>query len=256
MCRSKQDDEIAAFLAQQSGTIALLGDAVSERGTPEEFDRCCDPLCGLLKDRLRLVVGNHEYGSRDAGPSFESFGVRAGLPGQGWYPYDLGERHVIGFGLVLQGRRCVRREVATITVAGNGLLQPASTIHARVLAYPRWSSVEHRSFESMQSIRILLARPSVDVLSGHDHDDERFQPLDTTLTPLTPLTAPDHGRGCRSLRRRFACPGAVPEVGLEPTRGRPQRFLSLAFDVSPSARLSSRCVRMRRTDVRMCYTVR
>lgn len=24
---------------------------------------------------------------------------------------------------------------------------------------------------------------------------------------------------------RFACPGAVPEVGLEPTRGRPQRFL-------------------------------
>ncbi|WP_448576517.1 hypothetical protein [Thermomicrobium sp.] len=89
-CRSKQDDEIAAFLAQQSGTIALLGDTVSERGTPEEFDRCCDPLCGLLKDRLRLVVGNHEYGSRDAGPSFESFGVRAGLPGQGWYPYDLG----------------------------------------------------------------------------------------------------------------------------------------------------------------------
>ena len=27
------------------------------------------------------------------------------------------------------------------------------------------------------------------------------------------------------MSRRFACPGAVPEVGLEPTRGRPQRFL-------------------------------
>ena len=82
-CRSKQDDEIAAFPAQQPGIIALLGTIVYERGTPEEFDRCCDPLCGPLKDRLRLVVGNHEYGSHVAGPYFEYFGARAGFPGQG-----------------------------------------------------------------------------------------------------------------------------------------------------------------------------
>ena len=41
-CRSKQDDEMAAFPAQQPGIIALLGTIVYERWTPEEFDHCCD----------------------------------------------------------------------------------------------------------------------------------------------------------------------------------------------------------------------
>ena|GEM_PF-2448677 len=137
----------------------------------------------------------------------------------------------------------------------------------------------------MQPIWSLLVRSGVDiVLSGHDHDYERFQPLDADGHP-----DPRHGTmqfvvgtGGRSLRPlgksagtwpgqdgadpanpsvadqtpplarspagvfwssrgvtlaypsytsvphctpRFACPGAVPEVGLEPTRGYPQRFL-------------------------------
>ncbi|ACM06068.1 putative purple acid phosphatase-like protein [Thermomicrobium roseum DSM 5159] len=220
-CRSKQDDEIAAFLAQQPGIIALLGDVVYERGTPEEFARCFDPLYGPLKDRLRPAVGNHEYGSRDAGPYFEYFGARAGLPGQGWYSYDLGEWHII----VLNSNckpvgGCDEKSPQYQWLKADLTTHPARC----TLAYwhhPRWSSGEHGSFESMQPIWSLLVRSGVDiVLSGHDHDYERFQPLDADGHP-----DPRHGTmqfvvgtGGRSLRP-LGNPLPTSAIGTDTTFG-------------------------------------
>jgi len=202
-CRSKNDDAVAAFLAQQPGTIALLGDVVYERGTAAEFADCFDPLYGRSKERLRPTVGNHEYGSRNARPYFDYFGASAGLPGQGWYSYDLGAWHI-----VVLNSNCKPVGGCDETSPQYQWLRADLAAHPTrcTLAYwhhPRWSSGEHGSFESMQPIWELLSRMGADVvLSGHDHDYERFQPLDANGRP-----DPEHGMvqfvvgtGGRSLR--------------------------------------------------------
>lgn len=183
-CGTDRDDAVARFLANQEGLIALLGDVVYEKGTSTEFGRCFDPIYGQLKDRLRPAVGNHEYGTRGAQGYFDYFGSLAGEPGRGWYSYDVGAWHVI-----VLNSNCKQ-------VGGCGPDSPQYqwllgdlTAHPTLctLAYwhhPRWSSGEHGNFESMQSIWELLYRTGVDlVLSGHDHDYERFLPLDAQGQP-------------------------------------------------------------------------
>lgn len=65
-CRSHRDDAVASFLATRRGTIALLGDLAYEKGKPSEFRDCFDPLYGVLRERIRPAVGNHEYGMKGA----------------------------------------------------------------------------------------------------------------------------------------------------------------------------------------------
>lgn len=208
-CRSQNDDAVAAFLAQQPGTIALLGDVVYERGTAEEFRNCFDPLFGSVKERIHPAIGNHEYGSRDARPYFDYFGASAGLPGQGWYSYDLGAWHV-----VVLNSNCKPAGGCDETSPQYQWLRADLAAHPTrcTLAYwhhPRWSSGEHGNFESMQPIWELLSRTGVDlVLSGHDHDYERFQPLDANGHPdpeqgIVQFVVGTGGRSLRPIQHRL-----------------------------------------------------
>jgi len=178
-CRSKKDDAVARFLAEQTGTIALLGDVVYEKGTATEFRRCFDPLYGTMRDRLRPAVGNHEYKTTKARGYFDYFGEAAGKPDEGWYSYNLGAWHI-----VVLNSNCDEVGGCDVNSPQYRWLQQDLASHPTVctLAYwhhPRWSSGEHGSDDVMQDIWTLLAEQGVDVvLSGHDHDYERFRPLD------------------------------------------------------------------------------
>lgn len=183
-CRTDADDAVARFLARQTGTIALLGDVVYERGTAEEFRECFDPLYGAMKDRLRPAVGNHEYRSPAAQPYFDYFGAAAGLPGQGWYSYDLGSWHIVVLNSNCKEVGGCGPDSPQYRWLAEDLAQHPSRCTLAYWHHPRWSSGEHGSFASMQPVWALLSQWGVDVvLSGHDHDYERFRPLDAAGRP-------------------------------------------------------------------------
>ena len=80
----------------------MLGDAVYQHGTAEEFRRCYTPSWGRFRDRTKAALGNHEYGTGNAAAAIAYFR----LPARGWYAYQLGAWRVIVPQLELRrGRR-------------------------------------------------------------------------------------------------------------------------------------------------------
>jgi hypothetical protein len=207
-CASRHDDAVAAFLARQPGAILLLGDVVYEKGSASEFQRCFDPIYAPLRDRLRPVVGNHECRTAGATPYFDYFGSAAGEPGHGWYGFDLGAWHV-----VVLNSNCKPAGGCGPGSPQYAWLQEDLAHHPALCTlvawhHPRWSSGEHGNFEAMQPIWELLAQHGVElVLSGHDHDYERFQPLDAQGHPdpehgIVQFVVGTGGRGLRPLGDR------------------------------------------------------
>jgi acid phosphatase type 7 len=72
-CRSRGDEATAALVARIPGTVAVLGDAVYEYGTADEFRRCYS--WRGLRGRTRAALGNHEYYSAGAASAFAYFGL-------------------------------------------------------------------------------------------------------------------------------------------------------------------------------------
>src|SRR2546421_8369426 len=65
------------------------------KGSAEDFKNCYDPAWGRFKDRTKPALGNHEYVDPTAPGYFQYWGLAAGLPGKGYYAYDLGDWHVV-----------------------------------------------------------------------------------------------------------------------------------------------------------------
>jgi hypothetical protein len=174
-CDSSGDEATAAILARERGTIAVLGDAVYDHGTADEFRRCYAGSWGRFRNRTRAALGNHEYGTGNAAAAIAYFR----LPSTGWYAYPLGAWRV-----VVLNSNCGRVGGCSVGSPQWRWLQAELAGHrARcTLAYwhhPRWSSGLHGSDGTMSDLWRLLARAGVDVvLAGHDHHYERFAPID------------------------------------------------------------------------------
>jgi hypothetical protein len=183
-CASDGDETTAALLGQLNGTILAIGDTVY--GTPDlaDYEQCYAPSWGVYKDRTRPTTGNHEYTVAGAAGYFSYFAAQAGAPGQGYYAFDLGNNwraYAINSNCAAIGGCGVGS--AEYTWLQNDLVAHSSM---NVLAYwhhPRYSSGAHGSNTVMDPIWDLLARSGAElVLSGHDHDYERFTPIGTSNT--------------------------------------------------------------------------
>ena len=172
-CRSGGDEATAALVARIPGTVAVLGDAVYERGTAAEFRDCYS--WRRFRGRTRAALGNHEYGSTDARPAKAYFE----LPAKGYYSYELGAWHVVvlnsncgpagGCGAGSPQQRWLEADLA----ASSGRCTLGYWHH------PRFSSGLHGSDPTMAVLWRTLAQGGGDVvLAGHDHHYERFAPLD------------------------------------------------------------------------------
>ena len=173
-CTSSGDEQTAALLATMPGSIAVLGDIVYENGTEDEFARCFDPSWGPLVPRIKAALGNHEYNSGSAKAAIARFG----LPADGWYSYSVGAWHVI-----VLNSNCDRVGGCQVGSRQYRWLEADLAAHQNrcTLAYwhhPRFSSGIHGSDSRFNPFWSLLARAHADVvLQGHDHDYERFAPV-------------------------------------------------------------------------------
>ena len=173
-CNSNGDEQTAALVSRIPGPIAVLGDIAYENGSDADFANCFGPSWGKLVPRIKAALGNHEYNTPGAVPAFKVFK----LPKNGWYSYSLGGWHVI----VLNSNcsevgGCERGSRQARWLEADLAAHPTRC----TLAYwhhPRYSSGIHGSNAAYAPFWDILARAKADlVLSGHDHDYERFAPL-------------------------------------------------------------------------------
>ena len=179
-CANDGAQQTAALIAQIPGTIAPLGDNAYEFGTPEEYAQCFGPTWGRFKERTRPAPGNHDYYTPEAAGYCGYFGAVAGPRGKGYYSYDLGAWHVVVINSNCDAvGGCADGSPQQQWLAADLAAHPA----ACTLAYwhhPRFSSgAEHGDDPAMTDIWQTLQNTGAEiVLSGHDHDYERFAPQD------------------------------------------------------------------------------
>jgi acid phosphatase type 7 len=158
--------------------VLTLGDNQYPSGSLADFEASYADTWGAYRNTTFPVPGNHEYETPGARGYFAYFGKRAGEPDKGYYSYDLGAWHLIA----------LNSECHQIGGCGNSdpqarWLRQDLEAHPRkcVLAYwhrPRFSSGPHGNHPDLDVLwRILAAERADVVLAGHDHDYERFTPM-------------------------------------------------------------------------------
>jgi acid phosphatase type 7 len=181
-CSDTGDEGTARLLSDIKGTVLALGDNAYPDGSAEDFEECYDPTWGQFKERTKPTPGNHEYETEEAEGYFDYFGKAAGDPDEGYYSYNLGSWHLIAL-----NSNCGEEEIR----CGPGSAQvqwleedlAANEEKRCTLAYfhhPRFSSgVKHGSTAGVEPLWEALYEAGAEVvLSGHEHNYERFAPQD------------------------------------------------------------------------------
>jgi acid phosphatase type 7 len=190
-CGSDLDEATARLLDRLPGVIATLGDNAYESGTRGEFARCFRPTWGRHRARIRPAPGNHDYESPDATPYYEYFGRLAGQSGRGYYSYDVGAWHVISLNSNCDDIGGCHRGSLQERWLRDDLRAHRNTCTLAYWHHPRFSSGDHGDHEEMSGLWETLYRARADViLSGHDHNYERF-------APQRPTGVLDRRRGLR-----------------------------------------------------------
>jgi hypothetical protein len=180
-CNSMGDEQTARIMSLIGGTQFTLGDNVYENATAQEFANCFDPSWGQLMPGLHPTIGNHEYNTPNAAPYFDYFGAAAGTPGKGWYAFNVGTWRVYvlnaNCGIVSCAVGSEQETWLRNDLAANNPQCSIAMWHQ-----PRFSSgSEHGSSPSTQPLWQDVYDAGVEiVLNGHDHDYERFAPLNAS----------------------------------------------------------------------------
>jgi hypothetical protein len=158
--------------ADPAAVVLMLGDATYPYGKAKEFTDCYGPTWGKFKDRTWPAPGNHEYYTPKAAPYFAYFGERAG---RGYYSLDLGGWHIVS----LDSNLAPIEHAAQIEWLRADLAAHPARCTLAYWHHPLYSSGGHGSIPKMRDAWRLLQEAGAElVLSGHDHDYERFAPQD------------------------------------------------------------------------------
>lgn len=209
-------DKTAALV---DAPVVVPGDLAYPSGTATDFATCYDPFWGRLKNQTYPVPGNHEYYSK-ATAYFAYFGDRVGTPARPWYAVDLGP-----WRFYMLNSNC-----SAVGGCGAGSPQyrwlvdqlsgPQPRCTAAVWHHPRWSSGQYGSDSQTADMYALLAANGAELLlSGHEHDYERFAPLtpDGAITTFG-IRQFVVGTGGHTLRR-FAATAPGSEARLNDSTG-------------------------------------
>jgi hypothetical protein len=182
------DSATAALLDSIPGTVFTAGDNVYDNGTLSEFTSYYDPTWGRHKARTRPAPGNHDYNTSGATGYYSYFGSVAGPSGRGYYSYDLGNWHIVS----LNSEVTMSAGSAQETWLRSDL---AASTKPCTLAYwhkPLFTSgANHAPETATRPLFQALYDSNADVVvTGHNHQYERF-------APMTPTGGLDTSRGIR-----------------------------------------------------------
>lgn len=165
----------ARVLDRIPGTIFTAGDHAYPDGTKKQFEQCYEPTWGRHKARTRPSPGNHDYRAGGGGPYYEYFGEAAGPDRRGYYSYTLGAWHIIS----LNSNVPADRRSPQIEWLRQDLSDHATACTLAYWHVPVFTSGAHGNDPHMlEAWRVLYEFGADIVISGHDHDYERFAPQD------------------------------------------------------------------------------
>jgi len=167
----------AALLARfPEAIIFTTGDHAYQTGSEKDFKNCYDATWGRYKARTHPAAGNHDLLTDKGKPYWDYFGDAAGPRGLGYYTYEVGAWHVV----VLNSAIPARKGSDQYKWLMDDLTAHKSTDCVLAIWHiARFSSGAHGSDPLMDDMWRALADAGADVvLSSHDHDYERFAPMD------------------------------------------------------------------------------
>jgi acid phosphatase type 7 len=179
-CGIGDPEATAKLLDRIPGTVFTLGDNVQGSGSAEEYAKCFDPTWGRHLSRMFPTIGNHDYDGTGGGPYFRYFGESAGPPGLGYYSYTRGAWHIVSLNSEIPaGLGSAQYEWLRTDLAESQSVCTLAMWHR-----PVFSSGSSGGSARMRDAWRLLELFGADlVLSGHDHNYERFAPQDADGRP-------------------------------------------------------------------------
>jgi hypothetical protein len=180
-------DELTAMLLERypEASIFTAGDNVQGVGAWAEYVNCFGPTWGRFIYRIHPSPGNHDYYTDNGANYYAFFGDAAGPANLGYYSYDLGDWHIVALNGNCDYVGCGKNSPQAEWLRAD--LQ-ASDKRCTLLYWhqPRWSSgIAHGSGSMSVLWRIAAQMGAEVVINGHDHDYERFTPMDGEGTPDT-----------------------------------------------------------------------
>jgi PKD repeat protein len=175
-CAFGYRDEATAALVDQypAATVYTLGDNAYPDGSADNYSLCYQPTWGRFKERTSPTPGNHDYHTANAGGYFGYFGAGAGPSERGYYSYDLGAWHIISLDSEID---------ASSTSAQAVWLEQDLAAHPIACTLAYWhqplftSGAVHPPDVAMRPLFTILFDAGAEmVLSGHNHQYERFAP--------------------------------------------------------------------------------
>ncbi len=168
-----------------SSTLLLFNGDATSTGAASEFTSCFDTTFGKYKAQIRPVPGNHEYMTSGASGYFGYYGTQAHSPG--YYSFNVGTWHIVA----LNSEIDISATSAQMTWLKNDLAAHPTQCSIAYWHEPRWSSGNHGNNSFVSALWTTLYNANVElVFNGHDHDYERF-------APMNPSGALDNARGIR-----------------------------------------------------------
>jgi hypothetical protein len=159
--------------------VLLLGDTQYLYGELAAYEASYDASWGRYKDISSPALGNHEYLTPGAAGYFAYFGIRAGDAAKGYYSFDLGSWHIVAL-----NTQCEQVGGCGAGSAEDVWLRADLAAHTGTctLAFghiPRFSSSVRGDETQMLTFWQDLYKAGADlVLNGHEHEYERFAPMD------------------------------------------------------------------------------
>ncbi len=198
-CQQAATADLARSIAPDA--VLALGDTQYERGAFKAFQRSYDKSWGALKGITAAVPGNHEYGTAGAKGFYRYFGVSS----PGYRVRTLGSWRVYLLNSNCDFIDCAaERSWLKADLAAHPVTCSAVAMH-----FPRYSSGQHGSDPGLTGFWRIARRHGVDLaLAGHDHDYERFAPMDAAggIDKARGIVSFVAGTGGRSLYSRASHP--------------------------------------------------
>jgi hypothetical protein len=182
-CSSGNQSGATARLVERiPGTVLTLGDNAYPDGTTANY-RCYNSTWGKFKSRTRPAPGNHDYHVSNAAGYFSYFGSAAGPSRRGYYGFNAGGWHIVS--LNSESNLSAQAQWLKADLAANRAKCTLAYWHQPLFT----SGAVHGPATKMRPLFTILYNAGAEiVLSGHNHQYERF-------APQTPTGAQDAAKG-------------------------------------------------------------